>query len=214
MVKALTAILVAYFIGAIPFGLLVARLFGVQDIRQVGSGNIGATNVLRTLGMRAAIWVYLLDSGKGALAVFIARSLIAESPTTELYWVLAGMAAIVGHVYPVYLHFKGGKGVATMFGVLVVLLPVETVLAALVFVLVLVLSRYVSLASMMAAISFPAVVTVEQALLGMSVSRVYWVLTLLIGCLVPLTHRQNIGRLISGTESRVKFKRRRKETDV
>jgi glycerol-3-phosphate acyltransferase PlsY len=205
----LTAVLAAYLIGAVPFGLLVARVFGVGDIRKVGSGNIGATNVLRTLGMRAAIWVYLLDIGKGAIVVLAARQLNQTFLPAETLCVLAGLSAIVGHVFPVYIGFKGGKGVATACGVLLVLLPVETVIAGVVFFIVLGATRYVSAASIAAALAFPLTLAVEQAVLSISVSRIHWVLAILIGLLVPVTHRKNIRRLLAGTENRASFGRAR-----
>jgi len=166
MAIAFTTILVAYLIGAIPFGLLIARLFGIGDIRQAGSGNIGATNVLRVLGMKAAIWVYLLDIGKGAAAVLLAGLVPQEAVQVHLFAVLIGAAVILGHVFPAYLKFRGGKGVATASGVLVVILPVETLIAAGVFLTVVFLSRYVSLASIAAALTLPVAVTVEQSLMS------------------------------------------------
>jgi glycerol-3-phosphate acyltransferase PlsY len=207
MVLVLTAILAAYLVGAIPFGLLVARFFGVRDIRQSGSGNIGATNVQRTLGMRAAIWVYLLDIGKGAGVVVAAASLTQTALSTDLFLVLAGLAAIAGHVFPVYLGFRGGKGVATAFGALLVLLPRETLIAVVAFMLMMLLTRYVSLASITAALSFPVTLIVEQILFHHHVSSVYWLLTVVIGILVPVTHRRNIQRLLAGTENRVALRR-------
>ncbi|MCX6835836.1 MAG: glycerol-3-phosphate 1-O-acyltransferase PlsY [candidate division Zixibacteria bacterium] len=207
MVLVLTAILAAYLVGAIPFGLLVARFFGVRDIRQSGSGNIGATNVQRTLGMKAAVWVYLLDIGKGAGVVVAAAGVTQTAVPTDHFLVLVGMAAIVGHVFPVYLGFRGGKGVATAFGALLVLLPRETLIAVVVFLLMVFLTRYVSLASIAAALSFPATLMVEQALHYHHVSSVYWLLTVVIGILVPVTHRRNIQRLLAGTENRVTFRR-------
>ena len=207
MVLVFTAIIAAYLVGAIPFGLLVARFFGVRDIRQLGSGNIGATNVHRTLGMKAAIWVYLLDIGKGAGVVWAASTLNQSALPREGFLVLVGLAAIVGHVFPIYLGFRGGKGVAAMFGALVVLLPRETLIAGAVFLLMVFLTRYVSVASIAAALSFPATVTVEQAMLDQEVSRIYWLLTVVIGILVPVTHRRNIQRLLAGTENRVTIRR-------
>jgi glycerol-3-phosphate acyltransferase PlsY len=207
MVLVLTAIIAAYLVGAIPFGLLVARFFGVRDIRQLGSGNIGATNVQRTLGMKAAIWVYLLDIGKGAGVVVAASGLTQTAVPTDLFLVLVGLAAIVGHVFPVYLGFRGGKGVAAAFGALLVLLPRETLIAGAVFLLIVFLTRYVSVASIAAALSFPATLMVEQALLDQEVSRGYWLLTVVIGILVPVTHRRNIQRLLAGTENRVTIRR-------
>lgn len=207
MVLVLTAIVAAYLVGAIPFGLLVARFFGVRDIRQSGSGNIGATNVQRTLGMKAAIWVYLLDIGKGAGVVAATTGVTQTAVPNDLFLVLVGLAAIVGHVFPVYLGFRGGKGVATASGALLVLLPRETLIAVSVFLLMVLLTRYVSLASITAALSFPATLTVEQVLLQHHVSSVYWLPTVVISVLVPVTHRRNIQRLLAGTENRVTFRR-------
>lgn len=213
MVIALTAILVAYLIGAIPFGLLIARLFGVGDIRQIGSGNIGATNVLRVLGMKAAIWVYLLDIGKGAAAVFLAGLVPQEAVQVHLFAVLIGAAVILGHVFPAYLKFRGGKGVATASGVLVVILPVETLIAAGVFLTVVFLSRYVSLASIAAALTLPVAVTVEQSLMSREIPQAYWLLTVVIGILVLVTHYRNIRRLLAGTENRFGLTRVRGDAD-
>jgi glycerol-3-phosphate acyltransferase PlsY len=207
MVLLFTAIVVAYLVGAIPFGLLVARFFGVRDIRQLGSGNIGATNVQRTLGMKAAIWVYLLDIGKGAGVVGVASILNQSAIPKDVFLVLVGLAAIVGHIFPAYLSFRGGKGVATAFGVLLVLLPRETLIAGFVFLFMVVLTRYVSVSSIAAALTLPAAVTVEQAFLNQEVSGVYLLLTVVIGVLVPVTHRHNIRRLLAGTENRVTVRR-------
>jgi glycerol-3-phosphate acyltransferase PlsY len=205
MITVLTAIIVAYLIGAIPSGLLIARLSGVRDIRQTGSGNIGATNVLRTLGMKVAIWVYVCDIGKGALTVFLAPLAGQDLLASDLYFVLIGLATIIGHIFPVYLHFKGGKGVATTFGVLLVLLPSETLLAGVVFLLIFWLTRYVSLASIAAGLMFPAAVTIERLVLNQGGSNVLWGLTVVIGLMVPITHISNIKRLLAGTEN--KFER-------
>jgi glycerol-3-phosphate acyltransferase PlsY len=198
----LTVILIAYLVGAVPFGLLVARIFGVRDIRKVGSGNIGATNVLRTLGIKAAVWVYLLDIGKGALVVLLAGLVFRDSPQPELYSVGVGVAAILGHIFPVYLKFKGGKGVATAAGVLAVLLPLETLIALVVFLAVVLSTRYVSVASMAAALSLPLTILVEQNLCEREVSQVFWLLAVAIGVFVPLTHARNVRRLLAGTENR------------
>jgi acyl phosphate:glycerol-3-phosphate acyltransferase len=205
MISILTALVAAYLIGAIPFGLLIARISGVKDIRDTGSGNIGATNVLRSLGMKVAIWVYICDIGKGALTVFLAPLLSQNLLEPDVYWVLVGLATILGHIFPVYLHFKGGKGVATIFGVLLVLLPIETLLAGLVFLLIVWWTRYVSLASIAAGLTFPIAVTIERTLLNQGGSDVLWALTVFIGLLVPITHIPNIKRLIAGTEN--KFER-------
>lgn len=208
MTIALTAILIAYLVGAIPFGLVVARLFGVPDIRKIGSGNIGATNVLRTLGVKAAVWVYLLDIGKGAGVVWLAKLFLYDLPRPELAAVGVGIAAILGHIFPIYLRFKGGKGVATAAGVLAVLLPWETLIAAVVFLLLVFTTRYVSVASMAAALALPFTVVVEQSIYERDVPQAYWLLTVIVGLAVPLTHANNIRRLFAGTENRFRLGKR------
>ncbi len=209
----LTAILIAYLVGAVPFGLLVARFFGVSDIRTVGSGNIGATNVLRTLGMKAAVWVYLLDIGKGALVVWLAGIVFRDANRPELMAVLVGVAAILGHIFPIYLKLKGGKGVATAAGVLAVLLPLETLIAVIVFLVVVFSTRYVSLASIAAALALPLTVACEQSLYDREVAQIYWALTVLIGLFVPFTHMHNIRRLLAGTENRFSLGGRREDDE-
>jgi len=196
-------IVAGYLIGAIPFGLLIARLYGVPDIRRVGSGNIGATNVMRVLGFRAAIWVFLLDIGKGAGVVLAAGLAPQAVIPRELFLVLASLAVILGHVFSIYLGFKGGKGVSTAFGCLVVLLPVETLTAAVVFAVVALWSRYVSLASITAALALPLALAFRAAAFDHQTSAVYWAMALVLALLVPITHRQNIRRLAAGTEPRL-----------
>ena len=202
MLLTAACIIVAYLLGAVPFGLLIARLFGVPDIRAVGSGNIGATNVTRVLGFRAAIWVYLLDIGKGAAAVLLASQVAEPAFQRQAFLVVVGLMAILGHVFPVYLGFKGGKGVSTAFGALIVMMTIETGIAAAVFLIVAFATRFVSLASILAAVTLPVVVIVEHTALDRPVAGVYWGLAIAIGLLVPLTHHQNIRRLIAGTENR------------
>jgi glycerol-3-phosphate acyltransferase PlsY len=202
MILTVACILVAYLIGAIPFGLLIARVFGVRDIRQAGSGNIGATNVVRVLGFKAAVWVYLLDIGKGVAAVLLARLVPDPAYSRDLFLVVVALAAILGHIFPLYLRFKGGKGVSTAFGCLIVLMPIPALLAAAAFFIIAFTTRFISLASMIGAIVLPVVVIVRQEVFGHPVSPVYWGLALAVGVLVPITHRQNIKRLVHGTESR------------
>ncbi len=194
--------LAAYLLGAIPFGLIIARLYGVNDIRAVGSGNIGATNVWRIAGPKAAVWVYLLDIGKGVLAVLLARLSTQTILPKDLFLILCALAAILGHIFPVYLGFKGGKGVNTGLGVMLVLLPVETLICLVVFVIVVVVSKYISLGSMVAAVCLPGTVVVEKVLLHRMVDPLYFVLTILGMLIVIYTHRQNIRRLVAGTENR------------
>ncbi|PWB72609.1 acyl-phosphate glycerol 3-phosphate acyltransferase [candidate division GN15 bacterium] len=197
--------LLAYLLGAIPFGLLVARWFGISDIRSHGSGNIGATNVWRVAGPRAAIWVYILDIGKGVAAVLIARAVSQTWLPRDTFLVLTALAAVLGHVFPVYMRFKGGKGVNTGLGVIATLLPLEALICFLIFVIVVALSRYISLGSIVGSISLASLVGIERQLLGRQIAVIYLYLTIALAVLVILTHWKNIGRILQGTESRFSF---------
>jgi len=202
MAATLTSILVAYLIGAVPFGLLVARLYGVPDIRKVGSGNTGATNVYRTAGPGAAAWVFLLDIGKGVVAVLIARLLSPHWWPQDVFLLAVVLAAVLGHVFPVYLRFKGGKGVNTALGGLLMVMTVEILICVAAFIIMTALFRYISLGSITAAICLPVVLLLERFAMGRPVPDVYIYFGAVLGVLVILTHIKNIGRLISGTESR------------
>lgn len=201
----IAVLVLAYLLGAIPFGLLVARWFGVSDIRVHGSGNIGATNVWRVAGPRAAIWVYALDIGKGVMAVLIARAVSQEWLARDTFLVLTALAAIMGHVFPVYMGFKGGKGVNTGLGVIATLLPLEALVCLVVFVVVVVLSRYISLGSIVGVISLAALVGIERQLMGKQIAVIYLYLVIVLALLVISTHWKNIGRILKGTESRFTF---------
>ncbi|MBU8933077.1 MAG: glycerol-3-phosphate 1-O-acyltransferase PlsY [candidate division Zixibacteria bacterium] len=203
----LLPITASYLLGAIPFGLLVPRLFGVADIRAHGSGNIGATNVGRIVGYKAAVWVYIGDVSKGLAAVFLARQFLGhyevELVSGDAFLLICVLAAVLGHVFPVYLGFKGGKGVNTALGGMLALLPFETLLSLAVFGIVVVITKYVSLSSMAAALSFFLIVTAEKYLLGRDIVAVYVWMAGIVVLLIFITHRQNIVRLIAGTESKI-----------
>src|SRR5271165_6942050 len=145
----------AYLLGSIPFGLLLGKLFGAADIRKAGSGNIGATNVARVAGPLAGVLTLLLDAAKGALAVLLAARLTNDS---ALWMMIAGLCALVGHCFPIWLGFRGGKGVATAAGVFLVLCPLAFVGAAILFFLVVLYWRFVSLGSMSAAAAMPLLI--------------------------------------------------------
>lgn len=198
-------IVASYLLGAIPFGLIVARMFDIADIRTLGSGNIGATNVWRVAGRRAAIWVYLLDMGKGVGAVLLAETVLQPAIQRDLFLVLCALAAVIGHVFPVYLTFRGGKGVSTGLGVMIVLLPLAAAVALVVFVLVVSLTRYISLGSMLGALSLCAVLAVERFVLLKPVASIYLFLSFAFVIVVFFTHRGNIVRLIRGTERHFSF---------
>ena len=184
------ALLIGYLLGSIPFGLILTRLAGKGDIRTVGSGNIGATNVLRTGSKGLAALTLLLDAGKGALAVWLAQRFWPEGVHA------AAAGALVGHLYPVWLKFKGGKGVATLLGILIPLLPLAALVYAALWIGLLLLTHFSSVAGMSAALSAP----ITAAALG----RVD-LLPLLGGlaALVIYKHRDNIRRLAAGEEPRV-----------
>lgn len=188
---AVAAAAVGYLSGSVPFGLLIARARGV-DIRDHGSGNIGATNVARNLGKQLGAIVLLLDALKGALPVAGAQ-LWGLAPEEVA---LAGVAAIVGHCFPVWLGFRGGKGVATTLGALIVVDPMVTGLAALAFATVVGATRMVSLGSLVAVVSFP----LAALLLGRTTSTV--ALGVAAALVVAVQHRENLGRIVRGTEHR------------
>jgi acyl phosphate:glycerol-3-phosphate acyltransferase len=208
----LAGILIGYLLGAVPVGLIVARLAGFGDIRQHGSGNIGATNVWRLAGFKVAIWVFILDIGKGVAAVLLGRLLAAEYSIApfapEHFMVLCGIAAVLGNVFPVFLVFKGGKGVNTSLGVILTLLPLQAAIAFAVFVVVVLTTRFVSLGSILAGLTLSAIVIVQKSILDSPVADVYVALAILLAILIVFTHRQNIVRLVSGTESRLSTRQR------
>jgi glycerol-3-phosphate acyltransferase PlsY len=198
----------AYLMGSIPTGYLVARAKGI-DIRTVGSGNIGATNAFRVLGRRAGAFVLAADAFKGWLAVFLGALLgpqLANIPAarielaTDWFHIVAGVGAILGHSFTCWLKFKGGKGVATSAGVLLAILPAALGVSLGTWLLVFLLSRYVSLASILAAVALPLAAWWRYE------SAPFRGLAILIGALVVVRHRGNIQRLLAGTENRVSFK--------
>ncbi len=213
------SVALAYVCGSIPFGLLIGLARGV-DLRKVGSGNIGATNAGRVLGRKVGIACFVLDLLKGMLPVLFAGmwfGLVGEKMSlikvTEIWWWLAvAVAAVIGHVAPVWLGFKGGKGVATSLGVLLGFWPflaLPALGAGLTWVIVVKMSKYVSLASIAAAVGLPVYVAIIAVVEEWGVQRTGPLLmtTTAIGLLVVLRHRANIGRLWNGTESKIGAKK-------
>ncbi len=209
----------SYLLGAVPFSLVVGRMMGV-DLRQHGSGNAGATNALRVLGKGPGLAVFLLDFAKGLAAVVLVSrlrvgdetlvGLLGSRPELAAAWAatLAGTAAMVGHVVTVWgrLFFgswKGGKGVATGAGMLTGLAPIAVGLALVVFVAVLAVTRYVSLGSILAALSLPLSLVVLDVAFGVTSPPPVWVFALLVPAFIVWTHRANVRRLLDGTETRV-----------
>jgi acyl phosphate:glycerol-3-phosphate acyltransferase len=186
------AIVAAYLIGSIPFALILARRWGA-DLRRVGSGNLGATNVMRASGVTAGVVVALLDMGKGAISVWLAERIGDGAGLPAA----AGLAAIVGHVYPVWLRFRGGKGVATACGVFSVLTPLALPPALAIFATVVWLTKYISLGSVLASLALPPLAYA----LGSPASAV--VAAMAAASLIVFRHRSNVGRLRTGTERRL-----------
>jgi glycerol-3-phosphate acyltransferase PlsY len=195
-------ILSAYLIGAIPFGLIITRLFGARDIRVVGSGNVGATNAVRAAGPVAGILVLLGDIGKGVAAVLLVSVFPDILMKVEYLQLAAGLAAVIGHIFPVYIGFKGGKGVNTALGVMLTLMTYQALIALVIFVVVVVLSRYVSLGSIIAAIAFFAAVLIGRFALAAATPDIYVLVSGLLMILIVVTHRANIKRLLNGNENR------------
>lgn len=190
--KYILILTVSYLLGSIPFGLLVARWWAKVDVRQHGSGNIGMTNVLRTTGWFCALITLIGDMGKGIAAVLLARY-FGFDPTLTL---VAGIFAVIGHNWPIFLGFKGGKGVATIAGVLVAYQPIAAAILVAIWLGVLLIWKYISLASIVVAFCLPIV------LIGLRAQAIEVVLAVVVAALTIIRHRSNIERLRQGTEYR------------
>lgn len=188
----LLVIVFGYLVGSIPFAFVLSRRRGI-DLRHVGSGNVGATNVLRTSGVPAAIAAMCLDGVKGTLAVLVAQRVGLGPGTT----VAAGLASVIGHIYPVWLGFRGGKGVATAAGVFGVLAPVALGIASAVFVLAVWATRYISVGSLAAAVTLAIATAISDA------PAIVGIGALVTALVIVHRHRGNLSRLIAGTERRV-----------
>lgn len=203
----------AYLLGSVPFGVLIAGLYG-KDLSKIGSGNIGATNLSRALGKKWGYLCFALDLSKGLIPMLIAGKIVKSppDPLDLLGWLLVGLAAILGHIFPIYLKFKGGKGVATSFGVALGLWPYFSICAAIavtLWVIVVLISRIVSLASVAAVVAFPLALVLLIAILPHWKFGDLWPLLIAavaIPVIVVVRHRRNIIRIIAGTESRISRK--------
>jgi len=187
--------LIAYLLGSIPFGYLIVHWQRGIDVRATGSGSIGATNVMRNLGIMGFVATFILDAGKGLLAVLLASKMTSENPT----WVAAAaFAAVLGHCFPVWLKFRGGKGVATGVGVFIALAPWQVVLVLVIFAVVVAIWRYISLGSIVATAAFPVLVYLMkhppiQVVVGAAGAAV----------IIIARHQANIARLLKGTENKL-----------
>lgn len=191
MINNFIIIIISYLFGSIPFGVLVSKYRGV-DLQKSGSGNIGATNVLRTIGKGAAAITLIGDLLKGSLAVFLAKNLLNEP------WIaISGIAVILGHIFSVFLNFKGGKGVATAFGVILIYSPIVAVPSILMWAIVVYIFRYSSLGAIVTFLSLPGIMAI------LNPDKVKLIFSFLISMIILFRHGKNIGRLFKGTETKI-----------
>ncbi len=205
--------LISYFLGSIPGALWSSKALHGVDIRNYGSKNAGATNAFRVVGWQAGALATLVDMGKGYLAAGVVASVIRIDPlpalnifgweTEVVVGLLAGVVAILGHMFPIFARFEGGKGVNTAAGILIALTPWSMLYTLAVFALVLFSSRYVSLASITAAVAFPTIVAIRKYGFGVDLDPSLLVVGILIGAAIVVAHQSNIRRLIQGNENRV-----------
>lgn len=210
----LTVILIlSYLVGSIPGSVWVGKLMYGEDVRTYGSGNAGATNVFRVLGWKAGILATIVDLGKGLLAAGVIASLRFDAlPSGIEVWqmetvvrLMAGIAAVMGHMYPIWAGFRGGKGVNTAGGVLFALTPITMWITLGVFVVVLLSSRYVSLASLSAVIAFPSTIAIRRYVFGIeALDPSLLIFSGVMALAIIVAHRANINRLLTGTESRIR----------
>ena len=213
--RSISVIVIAYLLGSIPFGYLIVRATRGADVRETGSGGTGATNVSRRAGRAAGVLTLLLDALKGAAAVAFAKAalglpvfgegaLVASSPQNAYWWVAAAaIAVILGHIFPVWLRFRGGKGVATGVGVFLMLMPLAVAFAGLIFVLVVWRSRYVSLGSILAAVAIPIFILLRNVFIQPVEPAMPIMSAAMAGAmLIAFAHRENVQRLKNGTENK------------
>jgi acyl phosphate:glycerol-3-phosphate acyltransferase len=214
-------IILSYLAGSIPTSIIVSKLVKGIDIRQHGSGNAGGTNVFRVLGWKWGLLTILLDAFKGAVAViFIARLYFDSYPFNNitpfddftLIQIFCGIAAVIGHIWTVFADFKGGKGIATALGFLLTIITVDMLVAVGIFAIVVYLSKYISLGSIIAAISVPLILIIRENIFGVDIPGYSTILPFVIAVslLVVYTHRSNIERLRNGSERRFSFSKKEK----
>lgn len=206
----LLSIVFAYLLGSIPTSIWVGKIFYNIDVRDYGSGNAGATNTFRVLGAKAGFPVFIIDLLKGYGAVrllYLTDFYIPETGHFVNFQLALGLVAMIGHIFPIFASFKGGKGVATLTGVVLALHPLATLFTFLVFMVTLLISKYVSLSSMVAAFTFPFILIFAFS----STTPSLIVFSMLIAILMLFTHQKNIERLLKGEESRFKIKKKTKK---
>lgn len=216
MLNLIFVVILSYLAGSVPTSIIVSKLVRGIDIREHGSGNAGGSNVFRVLGWKYGILVILLDALKGALAVIVVARLYLDSipfknitPFDDftLVQIICGVTAVIGHIWTVFAGFRGGKGIATGLGVLIMIVTIDMALALGIFFLVVTYSRYISLGSIAAAVSVPLILIIRENLFGIDIQGYHTVLpfTIMLALLVLYTHRKNIERIIKGSESKISF---------
>lgn len=214
-------IILSYLVGSIPTGILVTKAVKGVDIRNYGSGNAGGTNVMRLLGWKYGLLVILLDALKGMIAVvLIARLHYGSMPFVNatpfddltLIQIIAGISAVIGHIWTVFAGFKGGKGIATALGMLLMLITVDMLVAVGVFIFVVTVSKYVSLGSILGAIAVPLTLIIRENVFHVDIAGYNTILpfVILLAILVVFTHRKNVVRLINGNENKLSFRKKKK----
>ncbi|HHE37053.1 MAG TPA: glycerol-3-phosphate 1-O-acyltransferase [Candidatus Cloacimonetes bacterium] len=201
----LISIISAYLLGSIPTSYLMGKMLKGIDIRKFGSGNVGATNALRVLGTKIGIITLVIDILKGFFAVLIGKILIPEF--SDLILIIIGIAAIIGHIFTIFLKFKGGKGVATSAGVFIALTPIPLVIALFVFIITVWISKYVSLGSILASLTLFMV----ELIINLNNSFIEiekLVMVFVIASFIIIKHKSNLQRLLSGTENKISFKKK------
>lgn len=215
-----TIIILSYLIGSIPTSIIISRAAKGIDIREHGSGNAGGTNVMRVLGWKHGTLVILLDALKGVLAVVVVARLHYGSMPFEnatpfddftLVQIIAGISAVIGHIWTVFAGFKGGKGIATALGMLLMIVTVDMLIAIGVFLLVVTFSRYVSLGSLAGAVAVPLTLIVRENVFHVDIPNYHTLLPFLIllSLLVIFTHRKNVVRLLNGSENKISFSKKK-----
>lgn len=208
IIVAISGIILAYLLGSIPTAVWVGKTFYGIDVRTQGSGNAGATNTIRVLGAKAGVPVLIIDVFKGWLAVYLVSFFIADNFSDGQFIIIriiAAVAAVLGHVFPLFAGFRGGKGIATLLGVGIALYPAAVLVVVAIFVVMLIITKYVSLSSITASVSFPFLVI----FLFNPGSLALIILSVFVGIFVPITHRKNISRLMNGSESKFSLKKKK-----
>lgn len=221
MLNLLVVIILSYLVGSIPTALIVSKVVKGIDIREHGSGNMGGSNVFRVMGWKYGVLVIILDALKGALAVIIvARLYLGNFPFNNvtpfddftLIQIIAGLSAVIGHIWTAFAGFRGGKGIATALGFLVTIITIDMLFALGVFLIVVYISRYISLGSISAAVSVPLIMIIRENIFNVDIQGYHTILpfSIVLAFLVMYTHRANLSRLFNGSENRISFSKKNK----